>query len=82
MSRYAGNCEVCVHCGTTYGRFRTGLTYRDVWLMFWTPPDAERSEWKHKRRRTVLGKWHQIKRELWSHHLDLCELAARERRAA
>lgn len=40
--------------------------------MFWTDSD-DPADWVYKRRRTVLGKWHQIKRELWDEHLDMCE---------
>lgn len=29
------------------------------------------SKWKYKRRRTILGKWHQIKRELWRYHTEV-----------
>lgn len=71
MSRYHGNAETCPSCGVSYGRFRTGLTYRDVWLWFYDESD-DRSEWRYKRRGTVLGAWHQHKRELWAEHLSLC----------
>ena len=42
----------------SYQQFRTGLTYRDVYRMLF--------DRKFKRRRTVLGKWHQIKLEMWN----------------
>lgn len=45
----------------TYAEFRTGLTYRDVYGMLW--------DRKYKRRRTVLGKWRQIKLEMWDEFL-------------
>jgi hypothetical protein len=31
----------------------------------------DRADWKHKRRGTVLGKWHQHKKELWQRHIDV-----------
>lgn len=65
MSRYHGNSCQCPNCGTTYGKFRTGMTYRDAYQMAWCRP--------HKRRHTVLGIWHQVKRELWEEHLGRCE---------
>lgn len=75
MSRYRGNDEQCPHCGTSYAEFRTGLTYADVFVMLWSPED-DPSTWQYKRRRTVLGKWHQIKREWWKYHLsDGCPYA-------
>lgn len=36
-------------------------------LMDNSPDPADR---KHKRRGTVLGKWHQLKKELWSRHKE------------
>lgn len=69
MSRYVGNGERCPTCGIKYGDFRTGFSYRDVYLMFWdTSPDA--TEWKYKRPGTILGKWHQIKKEMFARHID------------
>jgi hypothetical protein len=63
--------EACVHCGLTYAALRTGLTYKDVWCMHWVSSDDAR-KWKYKRRNTVLGKWHEIKRALWIEHLYTC----------
>lgn len=73
MSRYKGNHEECESCGIRYRNFRTGLTYGDVWLMFWTPQDAPRDEWKYKSRGVVLGKWHEIKQLFWNQHKEECE---------
>ena len=40
--------------------------------MFWT--DSEDSnQWRYKRRHTILGKWHQIKKEMWQEHLYMCK---------
>lgn len=74
MSRYSGNSDECPSCGTTYGRFRTGFRYRDVLLMLWDWKDDDRSQWRYKRRGTVLGTFHQLKKELWSRHVEECDL--------
>jgi hypothetical protein len=50
--------------GAEYDRFRTGLTYNDVRQMLWSSND-DSSTWRHKRRGTVLGFWHQLKLALW-----------------
>lgn len=44
-----------------YCDFRTGLTYADVYYMIWSR--------KWKRRKGVLGKWCQIKREMYAEYL-------------
>jgi hypothetical protein len=80
MSSYRGNSERCRHCQLTYGKFRTGLCYRDVWLMFYTPSEAPSDEWKYKTRGVVLGKWFEIKQELWQQHLIDCARLARKRK--
>ena len=49
----------------SYYEFRTGLTYRDVYMMLW--------DRKYKRRRTVLGFWHQLKEQMYNQYLDMCE---------
>lgn len=79
MSRYSGNDDECPDCGLKYRDFRTGLTYRDVYLFLpWAedPQDAP-----PKRRATVLGHWHQIKVEWWKKHLDDCYLEHRHKKA-
>ncbi len=53
----------------TYDEFRTGLTFREVRRMLWVHSDDPR-DWKYKRRHTVLGLWHSIKRGLWERYLD------------
>lgn len=72
MSQYHGNDEECPSCALTYGRFRTGFTWREVWLMFWDPPDTPHDEWQRSSRGLVLGKWFEIKQEMWAHHVDVC----------
>jgi len=66
------NGERCKHCGLQYQAMRTGLTYRDVFGMFWVG-GKDPSTWKQKRRNTILGRWHQLKLEMWDHHLETCK---------
>lgn len=63
--------DVCSVCGLTYAELRTGLTYADVYALLWSASDDRRT-WRYKRRNTILGKWHEIKQELWAQHLDEC----------
>jgi hypothetical protein len=70
VSRYKGNADKCPHCGMTYRKLNTGLKYHDVFVMLMDYSD-DRADWKHKRRGTVLGKWHQHKKELWQRHIDV-----------
>jgi hypothetical protein len=72
MSRYVGNSDTCPHCGLRYARFRTGMSYQDVFIMYWTESE-DSSDWRYKKRNTVLGKWHQIKQEMWKYHINQCE---------
>lgn len=65
------NAEACVHCKLAYQRFRTGLTYSEVRDMLWVNSE-DPDDWKYKRRNTVLGKWHEIKLEMWVEHLYGC----------
>ncbi len=62
----------CERCGLYYDDMLTGLTYGEVFEMLWEP-SHDPSRWRYKRRHTVLGKWHQIKLELWEYHLETCE---------
>jgi hypothetical protein len=63
-----------------YEQFRTGLTYRDVYQLLWSWSDDRRT-WRHKRRRTVLGYWRQLKREMYAHYENAAH-AEREQEAA
>lgn len=79
MSAYKGNSDCCPHgCGLTYGELRTGLRYFDVFVML-MDYSSDRDEWQYKRRGTVLGKWHEIKQQMWTYHCDEggCELDPR-----
>jgi len=53
----------------TYDQFRTGLTFREVRRMLWVD-NQDPSTWRYKRRRTVLGFWHQLKQQLWAQYQD------------
>lgn len=64
--------EKCPWCGITYGAFKTGYCYGDIFAMFWVD-DEDPSTWANKRRRTVLGRWMQIKLEMWESHKRECE---------
>jgi hypothetical protein len=52
-----------------YDDFRTGLTFREVRRMLWSP-STDSSTWRHKRRGTVLGLWRQIKREMYERYAN------------
>ena len=65
------DAEVCEHCGLKYRDFRTGLTYSAVRDTYWVA-DPDSAKWKYKRRNTVLGKWREIKKEMWAEHLYQC----------
>lgn len=64
--------DECPYCALRYKDFRTGLTFKDVKALFWTLSD-DPADWKYCRRHTVLGKWHQIKKEMWELHLKGCK---------
>lgn len=70
MSRYHGNGERCPHCDLTYRKFKTGFTYYAVFDLL-KDYSEDSGEWRYKRRHTVLGKWRQIKREMWYAHVEL-----------
>lgn len=78
QSKYKGNSEQCPGCGLTYGNFKTGFTYYEVWMMLWNPPETEPTEWTYKRRGTVLGKWFEIKQSYWERHTETCGKEAPE----
>lgn len=62
---------ICSVCGISYDQFRTGLTYRDVYELFCTGSD-DPVDWRYKRRHTVLGKWREIKQQMWREHVENC----------
>ena len=59
-------------CGLRYEKFRTGLTYREVCSMLWSGSDDPKT-WRYRRRHTVLGLWHQLKKGMWSQHVEECQ---------
>ena len=73
MSSYRGNHDQCPSCGLTYGEFRTGMSYREVFELLMDNSD-DPAEWHNKTRHTVLGKWHELKKQWWAHHLEECAM--------
>lgn len=76
-----GDLDQCPWCGIAYDEFRTGWTFKEVWMMFWMM-NQDSSTWKNKRRNTVLGRWREIKRHMWQEHLHECMLEDEMERAA
>jgi hypothetical protein len=72
QSKYRGNDDKCPHCGARYGDFKTGLTYQEVFICLWTSSD-DPSDWRYKKRRTVLGYWHSLKKKAFAEHIEMCE---------
>lgn len=51
-------------CGASYDALRTGFSFADVkQLMYVASEDP--ADWRHKRRRSVLGFWHELKLQIW-----------------
>jgi len=46
-----------------------------VFDQFWKGSD-DQTTWVNKRRNTVLGRWHEIKMQMWEEHLHNCEQQA------
>lgn len=49
----------------TYDEFRTGFTFREIRQMLWSYSDDPKDWHKGVTRRTVLGKWREIKQQMW-----------------
>ena len=63
----------CPYCGFSYKRdLRTQQTFRSVKDLLWSY-STDPKDWQYKRRHTVLGKWHQLKMQLWNEHIACCE---------
>jgi hypothetical protein len=60
----------CMSCGINYRDFHTGLNFAEVRRMMYSG-STDPSQWRSKRRRSVLGYWHELKRQLWLYHLSL-----------
>lgn len=56
----------------TYDQFRAGLTYRDVYHLIYTR--------RHKRRRGVLGYWHELKQKMYAEYLRQYRAGRRARK--
>jgi hypothetical protein len=50
---------------TKYDRFRTGLTFDEVRQMLWSP-SGDPKDWRRVTRHTVLGKWREIKLQMYN----------------
>jgi hypothetical protein len=48
------------------------MNFGEVRMMLWVG-NPDYSKWRYKRRRTVLGLWHQIKKSMWDEHVLICE---------
>lgn len=68
----------CPWCGLRYDAFRTGLTFGEVRQLMWSP-SRDPNDWVYRRRNGVLGKWREIKLEMWDEHLHWCEMEVQER---
>lgn len=71
MSRCYKDAETCACCGTSYKAFRTGFSWQDIVTMLRSPDEDPRT-WRYRRRNTILGVWHQTKKELWAQHCAEC----------
>ena len=70
--------EKCPNCGITYKKFRTGLSFVEVQEdMFVASTDS--ADWIYKRRHSVLGRWHMIKKIMWETHLAECSETIKEK---
>lgn len=56
-------------CLPPYEDFRTGLNFKAVRDLLWSPSD-DPTTWRYRRRRTVLGLWHQLKQQLYAYAQD------------
>ena len=63
--------RVCESCGLDYDNFETGENYQSVYDSLWKASD-DPADWLNKGRHTVLGRWHEIKQEMWRDHLEQC----------
>jgi hypothetical protein len=61
----------CPNCGQEYDNFSTNLTFKEVRDMMWVN-DQDSTQWRHKRRKSVLGYWHELKLAMWREHLEMC----------
>lgn len=64
--------DSCPNCGITYDDFRTNLTFAEVKEDMFVSSDSP-ADWVYKRRHSVLGRWHAIKKTMWQNHLEECK---------
>jgi len=62
----------CPVCGLSYSKFKTGFSFGEIVSMLWVD-DPDPARWRQKRRRSILGFWHQLKLEMWQQHCHDCE---------
>jgi hypothetical protein len=48
---------------------KTGETFKSVQDYLWVGSDRP-ADWRHKRRHSVLGLWHQLKLAQWNYHIE------------
>lgn len=72
MSRCYLDNDICPHCGITYKKFRCSIsTFAEIKTEMYRPV-KDTSKWRYKRRNSVLGYWHQLKKTEWQYHLEQC----------
>lgn len=59
-----------------YEDFKTGFTFKDIRLMLKQEADRKykKGEYMFITRKTVLGRWHQIKKEMYNEYLEMTEI--------
>lgn len=62
----------CPGCGALYTAFRTGHTFASIRQEMHVG-SLDASEWRRKRRGSVLGYWREVKVAAWRYHIDQCE---------
>lgn len=60
-------------CGVVYDDFRTGQTFASVRRLMRDDPHPVHGGWRSKRRRGVLGYWHQLKQRMFELAHGYCE---------
>ena len=63
--------DACPYCGIKYRDFRTGETFQSIKDLLWVSSD-DPNDWVYRRRNTVLGKWREIKLNMWDDHKQTC----------
>jgi hypothetical protein len=71
MGRCYKDMERCIGCGITYKQFRCYITSFKQARDCARRPDGDP---RPVTRRTVLGKWHQLKKGHWEWHVANCSM--------